>query len=283
MSNSTNPPDNPDGTRVDLGDDLLEKTSTLTPLVREGARAPELIGNARILLNEGMPEEAKKLLRRVLVLDSKNVEARERLDEIHELELKQIFGTETHGERRRSGRDASAESSASTALRSLDRDFNLGFFGPDGTEFSPAEAIFDSDSEMEKLGIKLDEEYRDFSAMQRIDIGIAYLEMGFYRIALLQFEAASHDDMLYLAGVALQAHTLILMGKAFEATLLLSALVRDSGTLEEKKLEPYYLLGRAHEVLQNPGDAKLWYEKAQSIDPHYRDVEDRLKRPSQFP
>ena len=57
-----------EGTRLDLGDDLLEKTSvTGMPAMPSAAMdAEDSFASAEILLGEGLVEEAKKILRKIL-------------------------------------------------------------------------------------------------------------------------------------------------------------------------------------------------------------------------
>src|SRR4051794_3122912 len=93
-------------TTVDLGDDLLERTASHTansfhipkpvddvhvesapPLPTTADEIADQLQSAKILVNEGLVEEGKKLLRRILIADPRNLLARKRLDEIQELEL----------------------------------------------------------------------------------------------------------------------------------------------------------------------------------------------------
>src|SRR4051812_7771187 len=83
------------GTSVDLGEDLLESTNTQSPIQTK----PEILDHqiedqyesARILANEGLVEEAKKVLRRIILLDPAHVAARKKLQEIQSQEMKNIF------------------------------------------------------------------------------------------------------------------------------------------------------------------------------------------------
>src|SRR5437899_2675476 len=63
--------------------------------------ADDEYASAKILLGEGLLEEAKKVLRRILVRDAQYTPAILALREIHESELKQIFGDGPQPRRRR--------------------------------------------------------------------------------------------------------------------------------------------------------------------------------------
>src|SRR5438067_805610 len=123
-----------EGTRVDLGDDLLsEKTRVLPGMDPTVVSSPpsatmeDHFESAKILLAEGLPEEAKKILRQILRSDPGHVLAKKTLNEIHDLELKQIFGSEKP--RRRVGEKPTQPLSvldSQQILRQLDRDLGLG-------------------------------------------------------------------------------------------------------------------------------------------------------------
>src|SRR5687768_1065666 len=97
-------------TQVDLGDDLVETRTVLRPDQRspsesvpasansEESSAPEspdeLILNAKILMSEGLFEDAKKTLRRVMRMEPGNLAARDRLEEIQKIEIKKMLGGE---------------------------------------------------------------------------------------------------------------------------------------------------------------------------------------------
>src|SRR4051812_10811511 len=86
-------------TRVDLGDDLLGTRSVSKDEASSEKNSPpesvdELLLNSKILVNEGLFEDAKKTLRRVLRMDPANLSARDRLEEIQKIEIKRLLGQE---------------------------------------------------------------------------------------------------------------------------------------------------------------------------------------------
>jgi tetratricopeptide (TPR) repeat protein len=271
----TDRPQNPnEGTVVDLGDDLLESSA---PAV-ESAPKPEASGvdavedqlkSATILLNEGFTEDAKRVLRKILIDDPHHVPARKKLDEIHELELKQIFNEAPARPRPRRGPQAQYFSS-DQVLRKLDEDLGLGL----GLELS----LLREDEALERFAHDLERELADVSPRDRLDIGIGFLEMGLYGVAIPQFRAAARSEGHLLAASALLSYALILWGRPFEATETLEPLLSDSEIPEPEKLELCYLMGRANEELGKSGAAAQWYLRVQETDPHYRDVPERLRR-----
>lgn len=296
--------------RVDLGDDLVIKTKTLArdprvtaqPAVKiePGFDIEDQLHSAQILLGEGLGEEAKKILRRILVLDPRHLVARKTLEEIQDQEIREIFNDSPR--RRRPTRtdlvdapDASlTEVEAEKIMRALDRDLKLGIYG-DAARVSrlesPALGLFSSEQDIEKYAESLEKDLRGCSGQDRIDLGIAFLEMGLHELSLRQFRAASHLFLQsqsqsampeqwsssVLSTSALIAYTLILVGRAYEATMLIQGILRDQEIKHENKLEFFYLMGRAYETMRKDELARGWFHQVMQIDPKYRDAEARAR------
>jgi tetratricopeptide (TPR) repeat protein len=307
--NSHGSGDKPDGERtsqttVDLGDDLLERTAVHTSgafhipapvddVQTPAERTPSLpstaeeiddqLQSAKILVNEGLIEEGKKLLRRILIADPRNLVARKRLDEIQELELKQIIGG-TEPARRRPrlrGEDPELEGVHSeNVLRELDRDLGLGLVTEGNAESVRRVelSLFADRAAMADFAERVDREYAAAPARDRLDVGIAFLEMGLLDLAIRQFRPAARQAETRLPATALLAWALLQSGHAFEAALALEPLINDSELPEADQVEPAYLMGRCHEQLGRADEAARWYARALAREAAYRDAEERLKR-----
>lgn len=319
---------NDDGaTRVDLGDDLLEKTAVLAmpdaakeqgppPLApsrpqghsSRNSYAPRVeavptgpirsedisdhLESARILMGENLVEDAKRLLRRILLADPHRVAARQMLEEIHEIELRQIFG-DSDLPRRKSLRgipETAVERSADAVMRDLDRDLGLETF-----DESARPSLFRDRAAMDRFGEEMDREFAASPPAERVDLGIAFLEMGLHDLAARHFRAAvstlaleaagaevsdpaaRRADGALIAATGLLAYALILGGRAFDATLALQPLLNDVDVERERKLDLLYLMGRAFEAMGKPAEARSWYALAAEIEPHYRDIDERAQ------
>jgi tetratricopeptide (TPR) repeat protein len=291
------------GTRVDLGDDLLEKPTVSTVLptrsnsvsktsdhpAHPDCYAPRInhiepdtselgpeqvadhLQSARILASEGILDDAKRLLRRILMADSSNVAARRMLEEIQDGELKQILAEGDGPRRRRPGRrepePSSVDVSAELVLRDLDRDLNLGMF---------------DDRELAGFAEQMDRRFAASSVIERVDIGIAFLEMGLFEVAIRQFQSAvarldseGGAPNERVSATSLLAYALISGGRAFDATLELQGLLADDDLSREMKIEPLYLMARAYEALGRLDVARALFKQVIEIDPKYRDAKDR--------
>jgi tetratricopeptide (TPR) repeat protein len=293
-------------TNVDLGDDLLEKTAGQTrnsfhipapvddvqsvvgesapPLPSSRDEIEDQLQSARILVNEGLIEEGKKLLRRILIADSRNLTARRKLDEIHEIELQQIFeGRERrrgpqHGRRRDDAPEEEVDSEK--VLRELDADLGLGLItdGDPDTVRELEMSLFQEREEMARFADRVDAEYSKCRPRDRLDIGIAFFEMGLLDLAIRQFTAAARDAETRIPATALLASALMRSGHPFDAVLALEPLISDSELDGADKLELLYLMGRANEQLGKHDAATRYYAQAVEVDPTYRDAEERMKR-----
>jgi tetratricopeptide (TPR) repeat protein len=299
---------NDGGTRVDLGEDLLEKTAMLrlpyasrtqiTPpeepeptLVESPITADQIqdqIQSARILMGEGILEEAKRVLRRILLFATGEIEAKQLLEEIHEIELKQIFGEAENPRRRirRRREPEAAEVRADSVMRELDRDLRLGLFAEDGSDSAAIElSLFEDRRALDIFGDKMDRDFAASPASERLDLGIAFMEMGLYSLAVRHFYAAMHrlrfegpeSQALLISATGLLGNALILGGRAFDATLAMQTVLSDSEVVAENKLDLMYLMGRANQALGKDQLAAQWYHQAAEIDPHYRDIQERLR------
>jgi len=274
--------DSEQASRIDLGDDLLEATRVDSRPQAESDRELELsdqLQSAKILIAEGLLDEAKKVLRKILITDHKQAIARQLLEEIHEKELKHLLGDST---RRRflhskdQKEEAFSEALTEQVIRQLDHDLRLGIFNSDGTcNFLDPQTTRDYADRIER-------EFPSLTAQNRLDLGIAFFEMGLYEIAARQFKAASQgffqESHKVLEATALLAQTLISAGKSYEAVQLLQTFLGDIFIAPESKIEFIYLIGLAYEVMNELELAGYWYEQTAQVDPDYRDIEIRLDR-----
>jgi tetratricopeptide (TPR) repeat protein len=277
-----------DSTRIDLGEDLLEKTARLSFNSVEPTdvhfgleKVPDRLESAKILIREGFADDAKKILHKVLILDPGNAMASQTLNEIHELELKQIFGS---GEARRrvfepKAADFLSDVDSEVLMRKLDQDLDLGLSRP----FS----LFDDQDQLDSYCTRIENDLSRAQALPQdwIDLGIGFLEMDLYSISTRLFEGAcrklesnsSEPDKKILSSSCLLALSQILAGKPFEAVSCLQPLVRDSGFERGGHLEIFYLLGRAYELMGRLDLGAYYYQQVAKVDPVYRDIDHRLK------
>jgi len=269
-----------EGTRIDMGEDLLEQDPHAQLLVPsfEPESIQSLFESAKILVGEGMLEEAKKLVHQVLTRDSKFNAATELLKEIHSKELQQIFNQERSRKIYRSNPDREEIDISSIngheLLEKLDRELNLGV--------SASPSLFTDRSDMDAFCRKMEKELSGASPQDRVDLGIGFLETGLFELASLLFKTAAQGwgecaDPRMVSGIALHAFAQILDQKPFEAVMSLQSVINDPEIPKANKTELFYLMARALDAMEKPQEALNWYKKTAALDPHYRDVPERLK------
>jgi tetratricopeptide (TPR) repeat protein len=281
-------------TRVDLGDDLLEHTAVISRSVEKSdlntsEGVADLLQSAKILTGEGLLEDAKKVLHRILMAYPTDGVARQKLNEIHELELKQIFG-DGEIKRRPFGKGADlglSDQDSESLMRELDRDLQLGVFSNSGSwgDSNPM-SLFQDPELMSSFCSQLELDLSQAEAQDWIDLGIAFLEMDLYEIAVRLFSGAfrrseyspGEQNRTFLSASCLLAMALILTGRPFEAVAKVQPLLGDVNISQEQKAELFYLMGRVYESMQKFGLALQFYKQVMEIDARYRDIDLRIRQ-----
>ena len=262
----------PESTRVDLGDDLIDKTRIADSDARAGAERPfsaeDALQSADILIGEGLFEEAKKILFRVLRERPELVQARDKLDRLHREELEQILSGSSPARRAHFAYAFDHEQ----VLEKLNRDLKLDVFGAESGDAT-------STKFRESLKLSLE----GARAQDQIDLGVAFFEMGMFDLALERFQesvkAALHvdpeDSRAVLSAQYFQALTLLQMGRESEALVLLQPHLIRSDLEMEDRVHFMYLHARALERSGRPVEARAVLESILAWDPFYRDARDR--------
>ncbi len=240
-------------------DESASPTKSLTP---EKPSLEDDLASAKILFSEGLLEEAKRLLYRMLLHSPHYRKGRELLDQIGKFEIEHLYDTTP----RTLGKIVLED--PDEVVRRLESDLGL----------DEANGIPESGAEIWKHSIDLD-------ARSSLDLGIAFFEMGCFQDAGRELRHAIKQVLqeksslgeVGLSATALLAESLVLSCEAFGAKMVLEPVLSDSELLHEDKTCLYYLMGRAEESLGHSASAKGWYEKVVQTDPSFRDAEFRLR------
>jgi hypothetical protein len=262
-------------TSVDLGMDLLEKTAPLkipkrSDLALDSESVEELLENAKILHGEGLSDDAKRILRKILIRAPEHPGAKHALADIHAREESQIF--EESPERRSLGqtqriRKILQEESTEQIVRGLSDELDL----EDRT------SRFSSETELQEFANELDRSLALTSAQDRLDLGIAFLEMGIPELAVRQFQVSARSTEHYLGSTALLAQALIAADRPFEARLSLEPILGDTELSKAQKIEFIYWLARSEEKRLELESALGFFQEVIGIDSTYRDTLDRVR------
>lgn len=260
-------------TSIDLGEDLLEDDESSLNIEAEKSKSflsegvLEAIHSARILMTEGLLEEAKKVLFQVLRTDMRNVSVRELLQEIHQMELRQIFSSSPPRQKELLDWQSINVEEVAFHLEEV-----LGV--PDEEEviremLGDPKVIHDyCQRQKNQLG--------PLTHRERIDLAIGFLEMGLAPVALEYLSDIENGEEWETAKANLSAMAYLQMRKPYEATQTLESIVHDGDRPMEEKLESIYWMGRAYEQLGKPLEAAKIYQRLSMND--YRDSKKRVER-----
>ena len=226
------------------------------------------VESARILLREGLIEEAKKTLFRVLVQRPEFPPALVLLQEIETLELREIYRDSKKPSR------IEVREDAEEVIEALERDLSLRI-DDEGlcNEFwiaSVAEEPPGPDAGLDARG--------------RFDLGIAFFEMGCFSDALRELTRAEKKiriEQTFLGDMgvaiaALRAQCLIELDRAFEAKAYLEPILLEPDLGHENKMSLYYAMGLSEQTLGHDSVAAGWFQKIAETDLEFRDVATRL-------
>lgn len=247
-------------TRVDLGEDLLAQA-----LQKKGTTAQlslvEMIQNAEILISEGLFDEAKRLLRKVLIQDANHSLARKMQENLQELELKKIF-SDSENEKTESEQE---EDDIEAIIQKLSHDLHLEDL-----------SLFQDQEEIQNFCCSLEKKLSCELPQAWVDLGIAFLEMELYSISVRLFAGACQRGEQ--SAVPLLACALLAVGKPLQALSEIQPLLKDLEIPKAQKIELYYWMGRCYEKIGKTALGVQYYQFIFETEPNYRDVERRLKK-----
>ncbi len=278
------------GTRIDLGEDLLESTRAGLPAPAAGAFQQESsptearyekvelpleeeLANGEILFNEQIFGEAKKVLRRVMRRDPGNVRARDLLLRIQNREIQELLSDVRTSQKLRG--ESQAEDTDSTAIvEKLEKDLRLNLGRAD---VQPVPDLFPDQKAEAAYLRQVRKAVEGLAPRDAMDMGIAHMEMGLYGPAKEIFEELIKYDEFKISGMYLLCTALIHGGQCVEATIRLEPLVRDLSMPENHKADFLYLMGQAFERLGESLKAREYFRRVSHINPRYRDVLDKTR------
>lgn len=262
-----------EGTRVDLGEDLIEATRVLARAEAAAETEADEFQKGEILLNERLLDDAKKVFRKILRQDPSHEGARRRLDEISKIELQDLLGGEA-SKKRLGSFGTQVDETPEQVLERLEKDLHISVAK---AELKPIPDLFKDQSSLAKYSEHVLNTVTALTPRDRIDVGIAHLEMGLFDVAQAIFETVVRYEDYKVTGMYLLGLSLIYGGKAIEASIRLEPLARDLTLLESQKADFLYLMALAFERLHDERKAREFFRRVYLLNPKYRDVVEKLK------
>ena len=279
------PPAEGGGTRVDLGEDLLEGTKAgvqdkprepeaKAPRAPAEATIEEELANGEILVSEKIYDEAKKVLRRVLRRDPSIAKAKELLLQIQEREIQELLASDSRSSQRFGSPSDGGEDTPAAIVESLDRELRLNL---DRSEARAVPDLFPDTVAESAYVRRVLEAASKLAPKDVMDLGVAHLEMGLYGVAKAVFEELVKFEEHRVSGMYLLGLALIHGNECVEATIRLEPLVRDLTLSEQQKADFLYMMGLAFERLGERIKARDFYRRVFLLNPRYRDVMEKLR------
>ena len=132
-----------------------------------------------------------------------------------------------------------------------------------------------------KLGVARSVEDTDFDS--HYDLGIAFREMGLMDEAISAFQKATRGSSHRLRASEALGECFIERGQPAVAATILDRIVDQGGLSEDALVGVLYLLGRAAEELDKPGEASAFYQRVIAVDMGFRDASRRLSSLAKAP
>jgi len=227
--------------------------------------------SARILIQENLYDEAKRVLFRLLTrindpMSFSHRRAKELLSKIEAIELNEIMTKVSRSKTIKNVEDSTL------IISRLEKELDL-----------------DLDSYEENTPL-MESEFWNVNLVPTtvvglFDLAIAFYEMGCFGDALRELRRAEkkiriEESFLGEVGVsivALYAQTLLKIGHPFRAKIYLEPILLESDLLHEQKIILYYTMGIIEQALEEKSNAKGWFKKVAASDPEFKDVQQRLR------
>ena len=235
--------------RIDPKDPLIEKLSRFLQPGKTEKDWSLKLQDARLLIEESLFLDAKKIYLEILAEDPQQEEAKQGL---LELQNKLTPSVKTHD-------------SPEEVLSALERDLDIRSKGVSVS-----------------TSIKVTPEPQDLSDEDTLDLAIAYKEMSLYSeaISLLKPVLKKSKGPHRLNALSILSLCLIENQQFFEAISLLENSLRgpSQGTLDHVWLSLLYILSQAYEKSGNASKALYVLRKIEHHQKNYRDIQDRIQR-----
>ena len=254
----------PEGTRVDLGDDLLAR-----PLAREQASSSpvpqsepsvrEDLDSVRILLSEGLLAEARRTLFRVLRKDPSNSLALRLMEEIRAQEIEALLHPQGRTRPTLTNLKPTAGATPQELIEKLDQELKLG--------------LSSSSQELPQCERWVREHLKPEASVQdRMDWAVALLHLDQAPLAAKILEEGHVGESADFELQALLAQTYLLANQLEQTRMICERALRDPSLEGNIREEFNYLRARSLEELERQREAAAIYQALGN----YRDSRLRL-------
>lgn len=231
----------------------------------------DAIEKAQILFNEELYVDAKKILRKVLIIDPDQSEAKTLLSEIQKIELDQLMD-QTKGIKKFSD-EKSEKINVDEIIMGLEKTVKVKIIDENNSELK----LFKNNEIRNIYKNKLIKNIEKLNGRELLDLSIAFYEMELYEFAINVLENISLQSELFLSAQILNCKCLIEQNKPIEAIVKLEGLLKKSEITELVRCNINYLLGTSYEKLKDTKRANEYFRYVYQLNPRFKDVMEKLK------
>lgn len=231
----------------------------------------DAIEKAQILFNEELYVDAKKILRKVLIIDPDQSEAKALLSEIQKIELDHLMD-QTKGIKKYSD-DINEKINVEEVIMGLEKTVKVKIIEENKGDLS----FFQSDEIRNDYKNKLLKNVKKLNDRELLDLSIAFYEMELFELSIIVLDNISSQSNLYLSAQILNCKSLIALNKPIEAIVKLEGLLKKSELTELARCNINYLLGTSYEKLKDSKRANEYFRYVYQLNPRFKDVMEKLK------
>lgn len=225
------------------------------------------VESAKILLREGLVEEAKRTLYRTIGYHPHHVGAKKFLKQIQDLESKALF-------QQPAKKVTERISDPDAVIQKLELDLGL-------EPVLGEAALVDEQLVEQRWSVS-----GELSDTERFDLAVAFYEMGCYGDALRELERlerkvrieSSFLSTFGVSVIALKAQCWVGASRPFDAKMFLEPILAEPELKHEDKLTLYYCMGICEQSLGNAELALGWYQKIFSLNQDFQDIRFRIRQ-----
>jgi len=269
---------------------------------KSGVDASAMLEEIDFYMQQGLLEEALEGCQRLDAEMPDNPAVMQRLEKIERFRSRrrahEVEKTETSAAVR-SRQNSEAQTTPATEIAPaaaplhqsalLDADEYPQTFAPEQSPFSVPEPFsgldqspegdFDLDIDVPELAdsqLGIETEIEDEDTESAYNLGIAYMEMGLYSDAVLQFSKAQRDLAHKVASISMQAQCYQAMQQYEKAEEILTFGLSAADLSTDESIALYYETGLLYEDCGRHADALASYQVVKDKDPEFREVEKKV-------
>ncbi len=235
------------------------------------SRIKDELEKADILITENLLEDAKKILRKILIHHPDEIPAKRKLEEIQKREIEALLSKNNSNE---SVKGWLTKKEDSKIIDSWIFAFQKEL---DEQNSKIISELFESQSKYEEYKKSILLKLKELSFQDRKELAIAFLTLELDEISINILETINHNSEFEYECNCLIAFLLIRTKRYGDAIQKCEVLLQDPKLDETQKTNIHYLMGTALEKLGEKKKSREFFKKVFNQNPRYKDIAGKMK------